>query len=168
MRLPPEVLAALVDGLMKSERNTVNVGGLSIEVTLEHDTDSTLKDSGDWYGELVDVPGRPYNRGQRPDHFNGNAEVVHSDRWGRTWWQPPADAIRGTEGFAKLREVIRGWYSDEWHYIGVVVAVSKLCPCCDQLQEVDKQSVWGIESTCGEYHIAEVVADLLAGIEADE
>ena len=165
MRLPPEVLAALVDGLMKSERNTVTVGGLRIEVTLEQDTDSNLRD---WCGELADVPARSYNSGQRPDHFNGNAEVVKSDRWGRTWWQPPADVSRGTAAFANMREMVRGWFRDDWHYIGVVVAVSKLCPCCDQLQEVDEQSVWGIESTCGKYHIAEVVADLLAGIEADE
>ena len=165
MRLPPEVLSELADGLMMSERNTVTVGGLCIEVTLEQDTDSNLRD---WCGELADVPARSYNSGQRPDHFNGNAEVVHSDRWGRTWWQPPADVIRGTEGFAKLREVVRGWYSDEWHYIGIVVTVSKVCPCCDHLREVASESLWGIESNCGKYHIAEVVADLLAGIKTGE
>lgn len=52
------------------------------------------------YGK-VEWANRRYER-QRPDGFDGNAEILNG-----AWWQPPADGPkRGTEEFAKFRQLV--------------------------------------------------------------
>lgn len=69
-----------------------------------------------------------------------------------------------------LREIVRGWYHDTWHpaYVGIVVTVSRLCPCCHELREVATESLWGVESYASADYVAEVVRDLLADIETED
>lgn len=162
MILPAETLDSLVDALRRRDKATTEYNGFLIEVTSEAD-DKRLTDDGDWYGTIA-LEGI----GQRPPEFTGAAEVIYSDQVGRTWWQPPADVVRGCSAFASLREIVRGWYHDTWHYVGIVVTVSRLCPCCHALREVATESVWGVESYASADYVAEVVRDLLADIETED
>lgn len=167
MILPAETLDSLVDALRRRDKATTEYNGFLIEVTSEADDIQRLTDDFDWYGtiELEEISS---GRGQRPPGFTGAAEVVYRDRFGRTWWQPPADVARGSEGFTSLRKLVRGWYREEWHYVGIVVTVSRLCPCCHELREVATESLWGVESYASADYVAEVVRDLLADIETED
>lgn len=49
---------------------------------------------------------------------------------------------------------LRDWCNDEWQWIGIVVRPAGECTCCGR-----SESLWGIESDCGEY-AKEIAADL--------
>lgn len=51
-------------------------------------------------------------------------------------------------------ENLRAWCNDEWCYIGIVVRRADDCTCCGA-----SESLWGIESNCGEYAL-EVAREL--------
>jgi hypothetical protein len=78
--------------------------------------------------------------------------IAHRDNWGR-----------GKSKSAKRRAVVRdyeylrGWYSDEWHYIGVIV--ERLTGA----NKGEKASLWGLESFCTRYlsTVARELADEL-------
>ena len=136
--------------------------GYTLTVRLRPDDGATLIDSGDWYGTLVEQ--RRNTQQQRPHPCDGNAEIVYRDRWVSVWWQPPADVPRGTEAFTSLRERVRGWYADAWHYVTVQITVTSTRPCCGSRYVVGEGSLGGVESDAEDYH-AEVVGELLAEIE---
>jgi len=49
---------------------------------------------------------------------------------------------------------LRGWCTDQWRYIGVVVRRAGDCACCGETE-----SLWGLESDAGEY-VREVATEL--------
>lgn len=152
------VAADILDGYLGGKPATVTAdNGVTYVVSIEHDSDNNLPDSGDWYGQLETAIER-YSKGQRPSGFNGNAEVVFSDRHGRVWWQPPADVPRNSNSFAAMRKRVRGWYNDDWTYVGVVVEAHYPQPCGHT--DTVTESLWGIESDAGDY-FAEVIGELM-------
>lgn len=56
-------------------------------------------------------------------------------------------------------ERLRDWCDDRWQWIGISVRKSTDCDCCGE-----SQSLWGIESDCGEYALetAKELAEELA------
>jgi len=54
-------------------------------------------------------------------------------------------------------ERMRQWCNDVWSYVGVIVA--PVCPCCDEIDESESRSLWGIESDAGDY-LQEVAREL--------
>lgn len=81
-------------------------GGVTLRLTLEADDIDPFDDTvgaGEWCGRIA---WRDNRRAQRPDGFDGNAEVVRisGDAY---WWQPGADApTRGTDEFAHYRRTV--------------------------------------------------------------
>jgi hypothetical protein len=123
---------------------------VTIKAYTEQDSDTQLTDS-DFYGTLVIQRGR----GPRPHDVNGNAEVVHSGRYERVWWQPYDGAVRGTEQFDATRKYVRGWFNNDWTYETVWLEVTG-----DRRSEDMLATLGGVESDSGEY-IAEVLEDQL-------
>lgn len=158
-------LAAQLAALMTyGTSRSVTVDGITWTIRQEHDSDSNLDDC-DWWGKVEwDKPNRYSDHSRRPDGFNGNAEVVHTDGRSRLWWQPPADVKRTDDNFKGLRAKVRGWYRDEWSYCGIVVAMYTPCATCGGEKEVDA-SLWGIESDSGDDYFAETIADLISECE---
>ncbi len=74
-------------------------------------------------------------------------KIARRDGW-------DAEPYGGTAGQKAARAVaadfdfIRGWYADEWHYVGVVVTAK--CPACGGFCG-PSESLWGIESIADEY-----------------
>jgi hypothetical protein len=129
--------------------------GFAVRAKLVPDYDSNLEDSGDWYGTLHHT-----RRGEdsRPAGCNGAARKIRT-RDGSIWWQPPADLVWDAENLAKLEKRVRGYFADDWSYVGVVLEM--LAPACATCGERKKHvaSLWAIESDAGEY-FGEVLTDL--------
>jgi len=64
----------------------------------------------------------------------------------RDWVANPRDGKKAAELVAEDFEHMRRWCSDEWSYVGVVVALldDDGCPCVED-------SLWGIESDAHDY-----------------
>jgi len=60
-------------------------------------------------------------------------------------------------------ERLRGWCEDSWHWIGIQVA--PLCDCGEAVED-KAESLWGIESDCGDYFDS-IVTELVEQIEGD-
>ena len=58
-------------------------------------------------------------------------------------------------------ERLRAWCNDSWHWIGIQVA--PLCDCGEAVED-KAESLWGIESDCGDYFDS-VVSELAAQID---
>jgi len=56
---------------------------------------------------------------------------------------------------------MRGWCNDSWHWIGIRVA--PLCDCGEAAED-KAESLWGIESDCGDYFDS-VVLELVEQID---
>jgi len=134
-------------------------GGYTVRAKIEPDCDSNLEDSGDWYGRIEwDRTPRYNTQPQRPASMNGAARKIQT-RDGATWWQPPADVVKDADSLAKLEARVRGYFGEQWSYVGVVLEVRY--PACKECGErkVDHASLWGIESDAGDY-FAETLVDL--------
>jgi len=137
--------------------------GVQARVKLAPDYDSRLEDSGDWFG-TIHFEGRHSSR-QRPSGCNGAARKI-TTRDGYLWWQPPADVLANPEALASLEKRVRGYYGEQWDYVGVVLEVKgPACSCCTE-RKTYHASLWGIESDAGDY-FAEVLRDLSAEAFAD-
>lgn len=110
-----------------SHPSTIEVDGRTYTYRSEVDQDTSIFDDGDWCGELK------WTRitQDRPDGFDGGAEILVRHGYSRLWWQPPADVKRGTENFTNLRRYICD--ALDYGYVGVVV----------EDQDGNTESVWG-------------------------
>jgi hypothetical protein len=94
---------------------------------------------------------------RRENRFFDYAKAValaKSENWGR-----PLEGETRNQRAARvalaLFERLRGWYLDEWHYVGIVVECAT--------DHAYSDSLWGLESDCTDY-IKEGEADLIAGL----
>jgi hypothetical protein len=130
-------------------------GGYDVRAKLMPDYDTNLDGNGDWYGALYH-PRR--NDRSRPSECNGAARKIDT-RGGPIWWQPPADLVSDRENLAKLEARVRGYFLEQWSYVGVVLEMrGPACECCGE-RKTYTASLWGIESDAGDY-FAEVLTDL--------
>jgi hypothetical protein len=130
-------------------------GGYTVRAKLMPDYDSNLEDSGDWYGKLE---ASPRNSRARPAGFDGAARKIDT-RNGPIWWQPPADLVSDRDNLAKLEKRVRGYFHEQWCYVGVVLEMrGPACVCCGE-RKTYTASLWAVESDAGDY-LAEVLTDL--------
>lgn len=117
--------------------------------------------SGDTYGRTAwGKESRTYTGYHwRPEGFDGNAEVISSDRDARLWWQPPADVARGTEEFRKLRRAVRDLL--EFGYSYILVEVCEGADAYGRPIVTDVAGVGLIEPTEDESYLTEMVAELV-------
>jgi len=134
-----------------SHPTTIEYDGRTYTYKSVVDEDSSIMDDGDWCGELE------WSK-DRPDAFNGNAEIIKRDRRDNMWWQPPADVKRGTESFTNLRRFICD--ALDYGYVGVVV----------EDQDGNTESIWGFvwsDDEAQEYTVVELIETLHAAYLAD-
>lgn len=72
-------------------------------------------------------------------------KIARKDGWGGTDHTPE-------EAVERMYQWMRGWYNDDWHYIGIEVT---------NKSNGQRASLWGVESEDTNYH-EEVIADLIA------
>jgi hypothetical protein len=147
-----------------SERLTLD-DGYDVRAKLMPDYDTNLDGDGDWYGALYPTR-RNSNTGkdERPAKCNGAARKI-TTRDGAIWWQPPADLVSDVANLAKLEERVRGYFAENWSYVGIVLEMhGPACVCCGE-RKTGNASLWGIESDAGDY-FAEVLTDLSSEVVA--
>lgn len=129
--------------------------GHSVRAKLVPDYDTLLEDNGDWFGALYHSP---RNSRSRPSECNGAARKIDT-RDGAIWWQPPKDVGHDPVTLAAIEKRVRGYYREDWMYVGLVVEVrDPACECCGE-RKTHGASLWAIESDAGDY-FAEVMVDL--------
>lgn len=137
---------------------SIVIDGVEFRYRLENDLDTSIFDDGDWFGELMWMRRtNDYGHPWRPDHFDGNAEIIERDNGSCLWWQPPMDfeAKRGTPEFDAFRAQILELL--QHGYVGVIVET-------DQHSE----SLWGIGSFDDEgqaYACCEMIDEIRRDIE---
>lgn len=130
--------------------------GTRARAKLAPDYDSRLEDS-DYFGALH-WPER--HNHQRPAECNGAARKFDT-RDGPVWWQPPADVLSDAELLKSLERHVRGYFREEWSYVGVCVEVeSAPCGSCGERKR-GSASLWRIESNSDSEYFAEVVRSLI-------
>lgn len=99
--------------------------------------------------------------------FYDFAEAVRIAR--RDGWD--AEPFGGTTGERANRAALadfdnlRRWCAGDWHYVGVIVA--PVCECCNSVAEAASVSLWGVESSAGDY-LDEVSRELADEIAAED
>jgi hypothetical protein len=161
-----ELAATLADAIRYTDRASHTLpNGDRVEVTTAPDHDNRLEDC-DYFGAVYPQRANPHHTfdrfGQRPAECNGRARVVYNDWNTRIWWQPPADVPPGGDTERAQEQHIRGWYANDWHYMGVIATLYATCACCEKETERERASLWGIESNTGAEYLADVIGDLLA------
>ena len=99
-------------------------------------------------------------RSKRFYDFAGAVKLARRDGWSVEPCFPPGGETKGQRARkAALADFdrLRRWCDDDWCYVGVIVA--PVYPCCDEVQEDETASLWGIESDAEDY-LAEVAEDL--------
>lgn len=135
--------------------------GSTVRAKLVYDQDHNLEGDGDWYGAIY--PTRRDTR-RRPAECDGAARKVDT-RGGPIWWQPPADLVSDPVNLAKLEARVRGYFLEQWSYVGIVLEVrGPACGACGE-RKTYTASLWGIESDAGDY-FAEVLTELAEEVAA--
>lgn len=113
---------------------------------------------GVWCGRLEWSDRRHDNR---PDGFDGGAEVIYRDRGDRLWWQPPDDCKRDPE----IRKAVRRQILDLLEYGYVVVILELLGPEPDAMGRrpvLDWYVLGAVVWSYDDAYIAEIVSHLRA------
>jgi hypothetical protein len=135
--------------------------GPRLRLVVNADQDYNPFEDSDCYGAIADATPRYGEQRQRPEGFDGNAEVLWPPQNGcPVWWQPPKDGPkRGTPEFRDLRNLVL----DLAAFGGSVVTVEYLSGSDAYSRPIvrDAASLGGIDSLDGGY-LTEVVSDLLA------
>lgn len=147
------------DYCLCGERFTFEQGGeLYVADVVPDDASRPPWDTEDGHGPVSDWVRRDKRPGElllaerqggerRYYDFAGACRIARRDSWG-----VPDPAPGATIGEIASRAALadyqrlRGWCSDDWCYVGVVVRAADACPHC-----ADTRSLWSIESDCGEY-----------------
>lgn len=92
--------------------------------------------------------------------FAGAVKRAKAEGWNAEPYYPPGEETKGQRAHkAALADYnrLRAWCNGDWCYVGVIVAPIR--PCCDEVNDDEAQSLWGIESDAGEY-LFEVAQDM--------
>lgn len=141
--------------------------GRTLRVRVEPDQDHSVFDEEFW-GEFEWVSRtNGYGYTERPDGFDGNAEILERDGASVLWWQPPRGDYalsypRGTKEFAEFRRSVRDLL--EYGFKGVILELLDGADAYGMPIVVEEQSLWGIDSVDGGY-LKDVVSDLFAEME---
>lgn len=145
---------------------TIRVKGFDLTARVEHDPrpGEPWKEH-DGHGVVSDWTRRDKAPGERvlcEDRGNrryydvqASMEIAKRDGW-------DAEPYGGTAGQKAARAVdadyerMRKWCDDQWHWVGVVISISKNGHTLDNCAA----SIWGIESDAGDY-LVEVANDLI-------
>jgi len=143
--------------------------GRTVRLRIEPDQDhSVLDEDEEMFGSFAHVGRRnDYGHYERPDGFDGNAELLGIGRsYDRIWWQPRKDAPRrGTSEFDLERSQIIELL--EYGYVGFIIEVWHSCGECSTRHEEASASLWGIESFVDKAYQQEVISDLLAELDIE-
>lgn len=106
-------------------------------------------------------------RAKRFYDFQEACAIARRDGWSAAPYVIPGESKRAQAARAARAdfERLRAWCNDDWYFVGVIVA--PVCPCCDEIDESEAASLWGIESDAGAY-LSEVALELTAEIPARE
>ena len=145
-------------------------GGRNFRVNTHHDSDS----GEPWHEHDGHGPVRAVHTGWGHVQKRPGERVLHTSRhtaWLYDWqaackmarkdgWNAPPHDAPGRIERAVLADFNRlaGWLDDQWHWMGIEVTLLDA-----DGDDVDSQSLWGIESDCGDYgnEIASELADQL-------
>lgn len=154
--LTKEAAKELASKLREKWSEPVAVGdGFSVRAKIDYDTDSNIEDQGDSFGTFH------WSDNGRPAKCDGGARKINT-RQGPLWWQPPKDVLSDSKVLASVEKRVRGYFLEQWSYVGVVVEVTgPACVCCGERKK-ETSSLWGIESDSGEEYFAEVLEDLVS------
>lgn len=100
-----------------------------------------------------------YGRIVRPDSFNGHAEILDRSRDSVIWWQPPADLVRGTDQYARIRQIVRDVC--EYGYQIVTLELRRRCECCTSVVVDDVAGIGGIVPFPDDNEIRDVIESYL-------
>jgi len=149
------------------------VDGFKITARIEHDDDSgTPWDRDCNYGPVSDwTYGRDRKRpGQRilsQDHghyrfydFQEAVAIARHDGWGSHGDEGLTAGAKAARAAEEDYKVLKAWCNDEWHYVGVVLSVSRKGIVLDEYAA----SLWGIECNypgSDNSYLSEVASELL-------
>ncbi len=160
--------------------DTFEHDGREFQVEFIPDDDSTPpQDRADGHGPVSDWTSRDKAAGERiiAEDSAGYCGSTRSRRFydvqeamkiaRRDGWDAKPYGT-GTKGQRAARAVesdfqfLRGWYHDDWHYVGVVVTAR--CPTCGEFCG-PSESLWGVENSADEYLVEtalELAEEILA------
>ena len=149
------------------ETQTIKVGKFEVTATIHHDGDHGAPwEEEDGHGEVSEWTARDKRPGERvliSDRqskrfydFAGAVELAKRDGWDT----PPYGTGTKGERAARAAEAdyrnLKAWADNEWYYVGIVLSVS----CKGITLAEHGASLWGIESSAGDY-LTETANDLL-------
>lgn len=164
--LTPDTRQELLDELREDGDRFTLEDGRELVLRVEPDQCASIMDEqgdGAWCGWLEWDRPHPYSvYRSRPDGFDGRAEVIRSDRGDRLWWQPPADAMPGTELHASLRSTIGdildyGYYA----YVLELLAPEDQADHYGRRPVLNAASLGGVEPFADKDHVRSIVSDML-------
>jgi len=129
----------------------------------------TLNDY-DWecYGKVAGIERHPYRYGcnaDRPEGFDGSAEIISFGRSADScWWQPPEDIAHDREARKQMRQTV----SDilEYGFVEWTVDLYRQCGSCDQWEHFGWCTWSGMEpmSEAHETDVENMVCEALDNI----
>lgn len=148
-------------------KDTWEIDGFTIQARLKYDDDAQAPwDREDGHGPVSEWTTREKAPGERvlcadrsSKRYYDFAEAVRiAKRDG--WDAPPYGTGTAGERAARAAEAdyqrLRDWCEDRWHYVGVVLSVSRNGVMLDN----HAASLWGIEDDAGDY-LTECAEDML-------
>ena len=170
---------------MSLDTRTIEQNGRKYLIEIEVDTDQEPPwQNEDGHGVVSEWTSRAKRPGERVLNkdrssaryydVQASMEIARRDGWGTPKFivdvyecingKPMTKRQQAAAAVEADYQRLRAWCDDEWHYIGVIVT-----PLTDEGDELrsQSQSLWGIESDCGQQYIDEVVADLISQIEPE-
>lgn len=132
--------------------------GRNLRLKIKPDECSSLKDDGDWYGEISDWYRYAYgeSRTDRPSHFDGRARKLHTrDMW--CWWQPPKDVT--DESLSKMAETMQE--IAEYGYQLYVLELLEGEDAYGQPIAIEFQALGGIEPFAKAEYVRDFVSEMI-------
>ena len=147
--------------------------GKRFRVYHEHDTDSGPPwENSDGHGPVRSSHGADKRACERllaknqHTHWYYNWQDACKQARKDGWNAPPYDAPNRIERAVQADfDFLRGWLTDDWHYVGVCVAMVN--DDDEDITEKYENALWGIESNAGEY-LDEVAHELAGQVEAPQ
>jgi len=161
MATEPDLSALREDG------DTVELDdGCTLRLSVEPDDIDPFRE-WECYGRVAPVERDRYgDQAERPDGYNGNAEIL-SYGHGSVWWQPSPDGPkRGTPEFKRERSHVRDLL--EYGMCGLVLELCNGTDAYGRPVVVRTASLWAIEPFPEHEYVTTILRDLWSEIETEE
>lgn len=147
--------------------------GTQLRYKLDNDDYTSIDDFPECYGNIVWVSHTHTHQHQRPEHFDGNAEMLYVGRGNSAcWWQPPlldkAERQRWHTD-STWRKTMRQTTIDiiEYGFYIMTLEVTKGTDAYGEPVVVDYTTIGGIEPYNTDSHLAELIYDMVQDLDND-